>query len=62
MNFDFENLKNDFDIFYTNEYLNNIDIEVIELEVQLLIEKIFEIQEAYHLELSFLRKKKYIYG
>lgn len=56
-NFNFENLKNDFDIFYTNEYLNNIDIEVIELEVQLLIEKIFEIQEAYHLELMFLRKK-----
>ena len=57
MNFDFENLKNDFDIFYTDEYLNNIDIEVIELEVQLLIEKILEIQEAYHLELRFLRKK-----
>ena len=57
INYNFENLKNDFDIFYTQEYLNNISNDVIELEIQLLFEKIFEMQNAYHLELGFLRKK-----
>ena len=57
INCNFENLKNDFEIFYTQEYLNNISNDVIELEIQLLFEKIFEMQNAYHLELGFLRKK-----
>ena len=57
INCNFENLKNDFEIFYTQEYLNNISNDVIELEIQLLFDKIFEMQNAYHLELGILRKK-----
>ena len=57
INCNFENLKSDFEIFYTDEYLNKINDDVIELEIQLLLEKIFEMQSAYHLELGILRKK-----
>ena len=60
INYNFENLKNDFEIFYTTDYLNNIENDVIDLELQLLIEKIFEIQESYHFELGILRKNNFV--
>ncbi len=60
LNSNFENYKSDFEIFYTSDYLKNIENDVINLELQLLIEKIFEIQESYHFELGMLRKKNSI--
>ena len=60
INSNFENYKSDFEIFYTSDYLKNIENDVINLELQLLIEKIFEIQESYHFELGMLRKKNSI--
>ncbi len=54
---EFENLKNDFDIFYTKEYLNDIQEDVLQLEIQLQFEKIFELQYVYHKEYNNLQKE-----
>ena len=54
---EFENLKNDFDIFYTKEYLNEIQEDVLQLEIQLQFEKIFELQSVYHKEYNNLQKE-----
>ena len=54
---EFENLKNDFDIFYTKEYLNDIQEDVLQLEIQLQFEKIFELQSVYHKEYNILQKE-----
>jgi len=56
---EFENLKSDFDIFYTKEYLNEIDDNDIQLEIQLMIEKIFDIQSVYHKEFDNIQKEYY---
>ena len=58
---EFENLKNDFEIFYTNDYLNNIQEDVLQLEIQLLFEKIFELQSVYHKEYNNLQKDFYYF-
>ena len=58
---EFENLKNDFEIFYTNDYLNNIQEDVLQLEIQLLLEKIFELQSVYHKEYNNLQKVFYYF-
>ena len=58
---EFENLKNDFEIFYTNDYLNNIQEDVLQLEIQLLFEKIFELQSVYHKEYNNLQKVFYYF-
>ena len=54
---EFENLKNDFEIFYTKEYLNDIQEDVLQLEIQLQFEKIFELQSVYHKEYNILQKE-----
>ncbi|MCQ2817485.1 MAG: hypothetical protein MJ252_09500 [archaeon] len=41
------NLKTDFNIFYTEEYLRDIPDDMLTLELQLLIEKVLDIQLAY---------------
>ena len=48
----FENLRTDFDIFYTDEYISGINNNMLKLEFQLFIEKILEIQNIYHLKLN----------
>ena len=58
---EFENLKNDFEIFYTNDYLNNIQEDVLQLEIQLFFEKIFELQSVYHKEYNNLQKDFYYF-
>ena len=58
---EFENLKNDFEIFYTNDYLNNIQEDVLQLEIQLQFEKIFELQSVYHKEYNNLQKDFYYF-
>ena len=44
----FENKKNSFFIFYTNEYIKSINKDTLLLELSLSLEKIFDLQEVYH--------------
>ena len=44
----FFSLKNDYDIFYTEEYIRSIPDDMIQLELQLIIDKVYEMQSAYH--------------
>ena len=57
---EFENLKSDFDIFYTEEYLSEIEDSDIQLEIQLMFEKLFDIQSVYHKEFYNIQKEYYI--
>ena len=50
----FENLKKDFFIFYIYYYFLNINYNMIKLEFQLFLEKIFDIQSLYHLKLNYI--------
>ena len=45
---EFSGLKNDFKIFYTKDYLENINHEFFKLEIELCFEKIFELILSYH--------------
>ncbi len=56
---EFENLKSDFDIFYTEEYLCEIEDNDIQLEIQLMFEKFFDIQSVYHKEFDNIQKEYY---
>lgn len=49
---EFENLKDDVEILYTKEYLDRITNDLISLELQLFIDKMCELQEAYYIELN----------
>ena len=43
----YENIKNDFILFYNKEYINSINEEMLILELQLMIDKILEMQNIY---------------
>ena len=51
----FNQLKNDFNLFYTDEYLNNLQKDLIKLELELIIEKMFEIILTYHSKLNLIK-------
>ena len=53
---EFDSLKNDFEIFYTDDYVKSISSDMLKLELQLVIEKILELQQAYHKQITLLRK------
>lgn len=55
----FTQTKNDFNLLYTNEYIKMIQDDLLKLELELLIEKMFEIVSCYHTQLS---NEKVIYG
>ena len=57
----FNSVQNDFLIFYTEEYLKSIDKEMINLETQLLIEKIFDLQKTFHKQFKILHFTYYKY-
>ena len=48
----FYDLKNDFEIFYTDDYIKNVKDDILKLEINLIFEKIFEIQKSFHKELK----------
>ena len=48
----FNELKNDFEIFYTDDYIKNVKDDILKLEINLIFEKIFEIQKSFHNELK----------
>ena len=60
----FNTVKNDFLIFYNKDYLNSITKESLFLETQLMIDKIFELQNIFHQQFNLLNKKniKYKYS
>ena len=53
---DFENIKHDFMLFYTKEYLNNIKKDSLKIEILLLLEKMFDIQNVFNKQFIFLYK------
>ena len=53
----FHNVKNDFEILYTNKYSQTVREDLLKLEVQLVIEKLFKIQSEYHSALNKLRQE-----
>ena len=58
-NVPFDSLRNDFELFYTNDYITHISNGMLKLELQLEIDKILEMQEAYHKEYKILKHKYY---
>ena len=51
----FTDLKNDFVIFYTEEYVPSITNDLLKLECELCIDKSLELFKAYHMELNELK-------
>ena len=51
----FSMLKEDFFLLYTDEYTQNISNDLITFELELLIEKIFELIIAYHIQIKNLK-------
>ncbi len=60
INLSYENIKNDFFIFYTHNYFNDININMIKLEFQLFLEKFFDLQSLYHNKLNYHRNQNYL--
>ena len=44
----FENNKNDFNLLYSENYHKNVKNDMLKMEMQLLCEKILELQKSYH--------------
>ena len=57
----YEDIKNDFILFYNNEYINSVNDEMLILEVQLLIDKILEMQYIYKNQCNLIQKNFEIY-
>ena len=55
----FGQIKNDFNLLYTDEYITMIPDDLLKLVLQLLIEKMFEIVNCYHTQMS---NEKIIYN
>ena len=53
----FNSAKTDFLIFYTDDYLSSITKDTLSLEVQLMIEKIFDLQNTFHQQFNILNDK-----
>ena len=52
----YENIKNDFILFYNKEYINSINEEMLALELQLMIDKILEMQNIYKRQSIIIEK------
>lgn len=55
----FEQIKNDFNLLYTDDYITMIPDDLLKLELELLIEKMFAIVNCYHTQMS---NEKIIYN
>jgi len=44
----YEKIKEDFNLVYNDEYINNIQEDLLKLEIELFIEKITELIKSYH--------------
>ena len=54
LNSSFENNKSDFSLLYTNNYHKRIKNDMLYMEIQLLFEKILDLQNSYHHEFKRL--------
>lgn len=59
----FENNKNDFNLLYSDNYHKNVKNDMLTMEMQLLCEKILELQKSYHNEekmlyMDYFREKR----
>ena len=52
----YENTKNDFILFYNKEYISSINEEMLILELQLMIDKILEMQNVYKKQSLIIQK------
>ena len=52
----YENIKNDFILFYNKDYINSINEEMFILELQLMIDKTLEMQNVYKKESMIIQK------
>jgi len=62
-NYDIDNskflqLKDDFYLLYTEDYLSNVQNDTLRLELELMIDKTFEIVKNYHQEINKIKKEK----
>ena len=62
-NYDIDNskflqLKDDFYLLYTEDYLSNVQNDTLRLELELMIDKTFEIIKNYHQEINKIKKEK----
>ena len=59
--YNYENIKNDFILFYNKEYINSINEEMLILELQLMIDKILEMQSVYKRQSLIIQKNFELY-
>ena len=57
----YENIKKDFILFYNKEYINSINDEMLILELQLMIDKILEMQNVYKRQAIIIQKNFELY-
>lgn len=57
----YENIKKDFILFYNKEYINSINEEMLILELQLMIEKILEMQNVYKRQVIIIQRNFELY-
>ena len=57
----YENIKKDFILFYNKEYINSINEEMLILELQLMIDKILEMQNVYKRQTIIIQKNFELY-
>ena len=56
----FERLKEDFLLLYNDDYMNNIQEDLIKLEIELFFEKMTELIQSYHYEYNQKKMEKEI--
>ena len=59
-NSNFERIKEDFLLLYNENYMNNIQEDLLKLEIELIFEKIVELMECYNIEYNEKKMEKEI--